>query len=319
MCDKAMTKGYKMKSKKTWKDYFLSSGLPLEQSVIKTLEILGMEGLTEFKYERNNEVGIPTVFSVDVHGSQTYHDVLKQQLWLDIMCECKYRHDNVRWIFTPHNFGRWPLASANRILINLDQMTGPKVINTSQYLQLAEKFKLCKKGIEIYENDINNKTIEQSLNQLRYGVINKVLDSLLHQVDKLLGPISPIFVILPIIVTTAELWRINDDVTTKDIREAEEIDKVGEKLNSLIIYEPPDNLYTRYSKELFDRELTERQKQKIDKRLVKIENHGYELFKNVISSQEPSFFFVINYDHFPEIMRELLVFFGDTKLMKKRE
>ena len=209
-----------MKSKKNWKDYVLSSGLPLEQSVTKTLEILGMEGLTEFKYERNNEVGIPTVFSVDVYGSQIYHDALKQQLWLDIMCECKYRHDNVRWIFTPHNFGRWPLASANSMLIRLDQMTGPKVINTSQYSRLAEKFKLCKKGIEIYENDLNNKTIEQSLNQLRYGVINKVLDSLLHQVDKLLGPISPIFVILPIIVTTAELWRRNDDVTIQNIREA---------------------------------------------------------------------------------------------------
>ena len=78
-------------------------------------------------------------------------------------------------------------------------------------------------------------------------------------------------------------------------------------------------LSLKYSIELFDRELTERQKVRIDKRLEKIENHGYELFKNVISSQHPSFFFVINYEHFPEIMRELLAFFGDTELMKKRE
>jgi len=308
-----------MKEKRTWKDYFLSSGLPLEQSVIQTLEGLGMEGLTEFKYERKNEVGTTTLFSVDVYGPQIYHELSRQQLWLEIFCECKYRHDNIKWIFTPHDFGRWPLASSHNMLVSLDKMTGPKVINTSYFSKLTDNFKLCKKGIEIYENDINNKTIEQSINQLRYAVINMVLDCLSTQVDKLLGPISPLFVILPIIVTTAELWRIDNGVTIKDIREAEGIEKVGDKLNSLIIFDPPDNLYTRYSKEMFDRELTESQKMKIDKRLKKIGYHGYEVYKNSISYQQPSFFFVISYEHFPVIMKELLAYFSDKKLMKKRE
>lgn len=308
-----------MKEKRTWKDYFLSSGLPLEQSVIQTLEGLGVEGLKEFKYERKNEAGTTTLFSVDVYGPQIYHELSRQQLWLEIFCECKYRHDNIKWIFTPHDFGRWPLASSHNMLVSLDKMTGPKVINTSYFSKLTDNFKLCKKGIEIYENDINNKTIEQSISQLRYAVLNMVLDSLSTQVDKLLGPISPLFVILPIIVTTAELWRIDNGVTIKDIREAEGIEKVGNKLNSLIIFDPPDNLYTRYSKEMFDRELTESQKMKIDKRLKKIGNYGYEVYKNSISYQQPSFFFVISYEHFPVIMKELLAYFGDKKLMKKRE
>ncbi len=34
----------------------------------------------------------------------------------------------------------------------------------------------------------------------------KALDSLVHQVDDLLGAPTPLFVIVPIIVTTAELW-----------------------------------------------------------------------------------------------------------------
>lgn len=308
-----------MKEKRKWKDYFLSSGLPLEQSVTQTLERLGMEGLTEFKYERKNEVGLTTVFSVDVYGPQIYHDLSRQQLWLDVLCECKYRHDNIKWIFTPHSFGKWPLASSRNVLVCVDKMTGPKVINTSYFSKLTDNFKLCKKGIEIYENDINNKTIEQSISQLRYAVIHKILDSLIHQVDKLLGPISPIFVILPIIVTTAELWRINSGVTIKDIREAEGVEDIGEKLNSLIIFEPPGNLYRRYSKDILDQGLTKSQKMKIDKRLNKIENQGYELYKNTISYQQPSFFFIINYEHFPVIMKELLEYFGDKKLMKIRE
>ena len=309
----------KHKEKRKWKDYLLSSGLPLEQSVIQDLEQLGMEGLREFKYERKNEVGIQTIFSVDVYAPQIYHDLSRQQLWLDVLCECKYRHDNTKWIFTPHAFGRWPLASSRDVFACVDKMTGPKVVDTSYFSKLTDNFKLCKKGIEIYENDINSKTIEQCISQLRYAVTQKFLDSLIHQVDKLLGPISPIFIILPIIVTTAELWRMNSGVKIKDIRAAEGIEDVGEKLTSLIVFEPPDNLYMRYSKDMFEQELTKSQKMKIDKRLNKIENHGYEFYKNTVSYQQPSFFFVINYEHFPVIMKEILEFFGDKMLMKKRE
>ena len=56
------------KKKKEWKDYLLSSGLPLEQSVIQILRKMGIEWIREYKYERLNENGLPTIFSVDIHA-----------------------------------------------------------------------------------------------------------------------------------------------------------------------------------------------------------------------------------------------------------
>ena len=112
---------------------------------------------------------------------------------------------------------------------------------------------------------------------------------------------------------------MNSGVKIKDIREAEGIEDVGEKLTSLIVFDPPDDLYARYSKDMFEQKLTKSQKMKIDKRLNKIENHGYEFYKNTVSYEQPSFFFVINYEYLPVIMKGLLEFFADTMLIKKRE
>lgn len=307
-----------MTGKKSWKDHLLSSGLPLEQSVIQTLEQLGIEGPTEYKYERNNESGIPTLFSIDVHASQIYAVLKPQSLWLDIFCECKYRHDSVRWLFTPYEFGRWPSVQPQDIFITLDQLTGPKVVNTLCFSYFADNYKLCKKGIELLENDTNNKTIEQCIQQLRYGLINNSLDSIVHQVDKLLGPISPIFILLPIIVTTAQLWRIRSGITIQDIREADELDQIGQKLNSLIIFEPPDKLFSQYTVTKLNQGLSDSQKSKIDRRMKKIGLHGYNYFLSYFSSKHPSFFVVVNYKHFDNTMKSILSFFNDPSLTKLR-
>lgn len=306
-----------MADKKSWKDHLLSSGLPLEQSVIQILEKLGVQGPTEYKYERNNELGIPTIFSVDVYASQIY-EFEPQSLWLNIFCECKYRHDSVRWLFTPYEFGRWPHARSQDIFIVLDQLTGPKVINTEHFSQFGRKYKLCKKGVEILENDINNKTIDQCIQQLRYGLINDVVGSLVHQVDKLLGPISPIFILLPIVITTAELWRIRPGITIQNIREANELDQIGHKLNSLIFFEPPDNLFSQYTLAKLNQGLSDDQKSKIDKRMKRIGLYGYNYFLSYFSSKHPSFFIVVNHKYFRSMMKNLLSFFDNSRLMRKR-
>lgn len=307
-----------MSDKKSWKDHLLSSGLPLEQSVMQILEQLGIEGPIEYNYERNNELGIPTIFSIDVYAPQIYHELERQSLWLNIFCECKYRHNSVRWLFTPYEFGRWSLARPHDIFITLDQMTGPKVIDTEHFNYFAKKYKLCKKGVELLENDVNNKTIEQCIQQLRYGMINDLVDSLVHQSDKLLGPISPIFILLPIIITTAELWRIRPGITIQNIREASELDHIGHKLDSLIIFEPPNPLFSQYTLTKLNEGLSDSQKSKIDRRLKKIGLYGYSHFSSYFSSKHPSYFLVLNYKHFRSTMKSILSFFGESSLMERR-
>jgi hypothetical protein len=45
---------------KTWKDHLLSSGVPLEHTVAKALRSLGLMDVSEYKYVRSDEAGIPT-------------------------------------------------------------------------------------------------------------------------------------------------------------------------------------------------------------------------------------------------------------------
>ncbi len=57
-------------SKKTWKDHLLSSGVPLEYSVIRIFEELGIRDAGEYRYERKTADGVAQVFSVDVHAKK---------------------------------------------------------------------------------------------------------------------------------------------------------------------------------------------------------------------------------------------------------
>ena len=92
--------------------------------------------------------------------------------------------------------------------MTLDQYCLDRQLNRELIGDLRTQYPLCRKGIELLPRDANPKTIEQAVEQLRHAVVAKALDSLVHQVDDLLGAPTPLFVIVPIIVTTAELWRL---------------------------------------------------------------------------------------------------------------
>jgi len=299
-------------SKKSWKEHLLSSGLPLEQSVIQVFQGLGIDKPKEYKYERINENGIPTIFSIDVHAT---HMHLEHNLWLEIFCECKYRHDGTRWIFTPDEFGRWPRPKFRDTFMVMDQITGRRSINIDKLDSFSRKYDLCGKGIEIFENDANPKTIEQCIQQLSYASIEQALDALIHQVDDLLGTPTPIFVIVPIIVTTAELWRLNSGVTVEDIRRANELYEVAEQRDIMIIYQEPDNKRSQDTLTKFNKSLSDEQKVKIENKLKGTKWRGYHLFATTFSSKYPSLFVTINYKHFSSAMENLMSFFENPALI----
>jgi hypothetical protein len=58
-----------MGDKRTWKDHFLSSGVPLEYSAARILKQFDFTAPREYKYERIGESGLLTQFSVDIHSS----------------------------------------------------------------------------------------------------------------------------------------------------------------------------------------------------------------------------------------------------------
>jgi len=236
-------------SKKNWKDYLLSSGIPLEHSVIRIFEKLGIFRPIEFRYERNIETGVRKIFSVDVYT--TYLDE-KRNLWIEILVECKYRNDKTKWIFMPAEYGESLRPDFSSLFVTLDEAVVERSFKRNDSIYFKRMYPLCEKGIEILPKDINPQSINHAISQLRYAIPNLAATALRHQAEDALGKPEPIFVILPIIVTTAEIWRLYPDVTIETLRDSEDLKEVASLHDIVLLHEEPDNLVSRLKSSVND-------------------------------------------------------------------
>ena len=303
-------------SKRSWKEHLLSSGLPLEYSVARVFEQLENWRPKEFSYERKNAEGVPTIFSVDLHATRIHRD----RCWFETLVECKYRHDGTKWIFTPFvNEDPWINPDPAYVFVALDQCCD-RTVDREKLAEVVKDYPCCEKGIEILPEDANPKTIEQALQQLRYGVAAKAVDSLQHQMYKLGRDPTPVFVIFPVIVTTAELWRLKVGATVEDVRNAEEISAVAETFDALIVSQTPNNLDAKHTHEMIHSELS-RSQQITTLREMLQRTSGRELndFLGYLANHVPSMFAVITYSSFYAVMKKLNDFFTEAELLKPRE
>jgi hypothetical protein len=298
-------------SNKDWKDHLLSSGLPLEYSVVQCLRQLGVERPKEYRYERTNEYGIPTIFSVDVHAT------VIGRVWLEFFIECKYRHDATRWIFTPDEYGNWLDEGFHDAFIALDQLT-EEYIDSRHIDGYAAKYGLCGKGIELLANDKNPKSIEQCVQQLRFALVEQAVEGLIHQVQELLGKPNPIFVLIPIIVTTAELWRLRPGVTIEDVRGAKDLPEVADVHDCLVLKQPPDNQLSRHTMLRFKHRLSDTDKCEFEKR-NRGSPVGYTNFVSGFSTHYPSLFFVVHYGYLKSALQDLLSIFKNPSLDERAD
>lgn len=302
-------------SKKSWKEHFLSSGVPLEHSVSQIFEKLEAWDPGEFTYEREDETGTPRVFSVDIHSS---HIDVKRNFWLESLVECKYRHDGTKWLFTPREYNPLFGRDFDELFVVLDQCCGDREVNRVALGSFRSNYPLCTKGIEILPDNANPKTIEEAVQQLRYAVVAKSLDALQHQIDELLGKPTPIFIIVPIIVTTSELWRLKPGVTVDDVRAADQIEEIADTHDLLVLLQEPDKLDRKSAEGAFQRELNASQRLKLDHLLRTTSKRGLDSFVQDFSSNKPSLFVIMRYDRFPSAITNLHKFFEQQRMVKAR-
>jgi len=82
-------------------DNLLKSSLPLEHQVAAIANSCSFFNCGEFSYQRLNEVGQATEFSVDLLVSANlpadkYADVSKD---ISVLIECKYASPSIEWVF----------------------------------------------------------------------------------------------------------------------------------------------------------------------------------------------------------------------------
>lgn len=293
-------------SKKSWKNHLLSSGLPLEHSVIQELKKHKFLNPREFRYERKNEHGVSALFSVDVHATSILSE---RKLWLDLLIECKYRHESTQWVFNPDEYDWGFGVEFNDSFVILDALTKPRRLDRAYLNRFSDSYPLCAKGIELVHNDRNPKSIDQAIAQLAYAVPDQAVSALNHQAS-LEEPY--IHLIIPMIVTTSELWRLRSRVSVSDVCTAQELSDVAEKGDILVVHKKPDNELSRYTNRLLDETLDDEAKELLEEKRP----HGFNHFQAVFSDHTPSAYVLIHYSRFEQAITNLLRFVRSDRLIK---
>lgn len=227
-----------------WKEYFLKSGVPLEYEVLEYLNTRGCIANFEYSYFRPNEDAIEREFSYDIDA--TYLKWEHQEHFFDLMIECKYRDKSTNWIFLPWRYGGVDEMGHLAFLHPLD-IFNESLKFTYSYPQLPPIAQACSKGIEITTDGQNPKTITQAINQLSYAMSNRIVSDMAIQYEVSLG-CETIFYNIPIIVTTANLYRLKEGITIECIKKSNELDEVATRENLLIMKTNSGKDLLRYSK-----------------------------------------------------------------------
>ena len=246
------------KSKK-WKDFLLKSSIPLEYEVKQLLDKYGCVSNYEFTYLRPDENEVVNEFSYDIDASY-----IKGRHFFELMIECKYRDLSTNWIFIPDNYGGMDEIEHYSFINPNDHFTQENKFLRLDYEPLAP---LCGKGIEINSNGQNPKTITQAINQLSYAMAEKVISGMEHQIEKLLTTSEIIFYNIPIIVTTANLYRLKDDVTMQEIKNSNDINSIASKEECLILKAPKSKHLENYNFQEFLRFIRKYGQEELNKKL----------------------------------------------------
>lgn len=282
-----------------WKDYFLKSGVPLEYEVKKLLDIHNCQTKFEHSYLRKDRADILTEFSYDLNS--VYIDEMN---FFELMIECKYRDPSTNWIFLPDGVSNKKSLSLNSILHPNDHFTIENKYNF-EIFEMPYLAQVGSKGIEITSDGQNPKSITQAINQLSYGMSKQYVDSMIEHLESNNGIEDLIFYHIPIIVTTANLYLLNEDVSIDSIKKSNDINDIAKKQTDLIINCNIGKDLENYNYKMFSR-LFERFDKSYLKKRFKSKFDDIEMMISVLSRLHcPSSIYVVQHNSGTDSFKKL--------------
>jgi hypothetical protein len=232
------------KGSNKWKDALLKTSLPLEHVVAEKLEGEEFDIWGEFTYERKNEQGLDTEFSVDVRAINFVKKRGIEWANLNLLIECKYNYPGVKWVFAPH-----PGSSITVVgVINTFQDLCTKRITSNAAYDVDYDLPFCVKGIELHESDANLQSIARGLHQLRWAVPQLASEILRQQATTRHEEDLEIGFVCPILVTTSPLYVLHRGLSLQDFQNASDLQQVAESVDALVVSQergPQLNQYIR--------------------------------------------------------------------------
>lgn len=243
-----------MSKKTTWKSKFLSSSMPLEYEVAKILADLNFSVSFDYPYYRQED-GHKKEFSTDIKGYFLFpldsEDEINASLTL--LTECKYRDESKKWAFIPDvnrpDFSSFTLGTTIKSLSEFSKVKNKEDLIPS----FEEHFNYALKGVEInIENgNVFDKDIRHGISQLKYALPYLIKENIMQNVFDHIDNTVPAYLV-SILVTNAELYILNNNLSINKIKEINELEEVARQVPYLICYSESGPDFMDHHKKIFD-------------------------------------------------------------------
>ncbi len=151
-----------------WKSKLLSTGVPLEIDVSRTLSDLGFSVFPDFSYERDSTSGDCSVDLLVTKSICHPNQLLPIEIYL--LVECKYRSPNRRMLFFPHHGNSWH----PRPLEILDRLSSEH-LGKQSIMDFIDGIPRAAKGLDVESAKsakISDEEIRDGIRQLQFGMAN---------------------------------------------------------------------------------------------------------------------------------------------------
>lgn len=298
------------------KDLLLKSGIPLEVSVVDKIAKFNVDDCGEIEYERDGKI-----FSTDIHATKDFNIGNNFLLSTNFVIECKYKTRDHNWFFMKFPESDYSLRSDARNEV-FDYLLRPLLIKIGyqfkeQHIGLKElrvsnlfKVKTANKGVDIVKNDFNHSIIREAVSQVVFASIvanNESVEENIHFIsglyanpDKEIEYKNPIATLtIPIIITTANLFRVRDNLSIEDIENENDILNLSEKEKGILLINSDYAKSAKFSKQLFEKSPISFNNE-LENWITNFQPPDFFRI-DMLKYTHPGYIYIINYYHFEEL------------------
>jgi hypothetical protein len=256
-----MKKGNKEKSVSNneggkWKSRLLSSSIPLEYEVAKILVKNTFSVNFDYSYKRKDD-SAEKDFSVDVkgYGFCPFSENKPINAEVTVIAECKYRVEGTKWLFIPDIDTHTPKVMGNviRAFDLFSKYHYDRSIITPSLFEFT-KLPTCLKGVEvnITSGEVHETGIVHGISQLKYALPQIIHDEIENTLWANHVDDTHPFFIIPLLVTTADLYILNKNATTKSIKDTSDLKGISRKVPYLKLYSNTSPDFRLHLKNVFN-------------------------------------------------------------------
>ena len=256
---------------KRLKDSILKSGIPLESSITGKLPKFEIDDWGEFQYEREGKL-----FSTDILGIRRLQIGTFGRLNVNFLFECKYKNRGHKWFFI--EFPDDEVFSLTRSYSNAFYDPLFRGMLKFQKKKLAKNSALNEfrnanffdlptvtKGVDICGTNSDENVIKEARAQSVFAacaqghndrhIISSMILSELSKVSQSRdwGSVPMASLCLPIVVTTAEIWKVRAGVTLEVIENSKDINELGEPTQGVLLPFSENYMINKFTEELWSR------------------------------------------------------------------